>query len=77
MSEALLIVQFLSAAASAGMTMLPLLTNVSDLIVKRRAEGGTITQADLNALFTEGDKKEAAARKQFADTLADPNTPKI
>ena len=75
MAEALMLVQFIQAAVTAGLNLMPLLEKVSTLIQKRRAEGGSITQADLEALFDEGDVLAAAARKQFADTLADPATP--
>lgn len=77
MGSALLVVQFLSAAAAAGMNVAGLLSKVSTLIETRHAEGKTLTKDDLLALMDEGDDVEAAARKQFADTLADPNTPKI
>lgn len=76
MNEALLVVQLFSAAVNAGMNLMPLLEKVSALIEKRRAAGGTITADDLHALFDEGDVLEAAARKQFTDTLADPSTPR-
>lgn len=76
MQAALMIVQFLGAAASAGMNLTGLLSKVSTLIEQRHKEGGTLTREDLEALFDQGDAVEAAARKQFADTLADPNTPK-
>ena len=75
METALMIVQFLGALAAAGKNIVPYLKPISDLIDQRRTEGGTITKDDLLALFTAGDKLEAQARKQFLDTLADPNTP--
>ena len=77
MSQALLVIQFLNAALLAGVSMYPLLKQVSDLIIQRNAEGGTVTAEDLAGLLNDGDEKEAAARKQFEDTLADPNTPKL
>lgn len=76
MSEALLLIQFLNAAVNAGMNMAEVIGRVSGLITERHAAGQTFTQADLMALLDAGDAVEAAARKQFADTLADPNTPK-
>jgi len=77
MEQALLIVQFINAALAAGALTLPLMQKVSALIVQRNSEGGTLTEKDLFALFDAGDAKAAAARKQYADTLADPNTPKL
>jgi len=75
MAEALMLVQFLNALATAGANILPMLEKVSTLIQKRRTEGKTFTKEDLEALLDEGDALEAAARKQFQDTLSDPNTP--
>lgn len=77
MAEALLVIQVLQAAVTAGMNIAPLLGKVSTLIQSRHSEGRTVTVEDLTALFSEGDAIEAAARKQFADTLADPNTPRL
>jgi hypothetical protein len=75
MTEALMIVQLLTAAVNAGLNMMPLLQKVSDLIKKRQAAGETITADDLRAMFDDGDALEKAARNQFEATLADPNTP--
>jgi len=75
MGEALLLVQFLQAAITTGLNLMPLLERVSSLIQQRRAEGGGLTMDDLASLLNEGDALEAAAKKQFQDTLADPNTP--
>lgn len=77
MNEALLLVQFFSTLVTTGVNLMPVLQKVSDLITARHAEGKTFTQEDLMSLLDEGDEIEAAARKQFADTLADPNTPKL
>ena len=77
MEPALMIVQFMKAALTFGLLTLPLLQEVSNLIIKRNTEGGTLTRDDLMALFNAGDIKSAEARKQFEDTLADPNTPKL
>jgi len=77
MGEALMLVQFLSTLVTAGVNLMPVLEKVSTLITTRHAEGRTFTQEDLMGLLDEGDEIEAAARKQFADTIADPNTPKL
>lgn len=77
MAELLMLVQLLSTAVTAGMSVMPLLERASALIQKRHAEGKTVTQDDLMSLLDEGDVIEATVRKQFADTLADPNTPKL
>ena len=76
MSEALLLIQFLNAAVAAGLNMAEVIGRVSTLIGERHAAGATFSQTDLMALLDSGDAVEAAARKQFEDTLADPNTPK-
>ena len=76
MTEALVLIQWLSAALAAGMNMAEVLGRVSALINERAAAGKTFSHQDLLDLFDAGDAVEAAARKQFADTLADPNTPK-
>jgi hypothetical protein len=76
MSEALLVIQWLTAVAAAGVNIADVLGRVSKLIAERQAAGQTLTQADLNAILDAGDALEAAARKQFEDTLADSNTPK-
>ena len=74
MGEALLLVQFLQAAITTGLNLMPLLERVSSLIQQRRGEGGGLTMDDLASLLNEGDALEAAAKKQFQDTLADPST---
>lgn len=77
MAEALVLIQWITAAVSAGVNITEALTRVSALINQRAAAGQSFTQQDLMALFDAGDAVEAEARKQFADTLADPNTPKL
>jgi hypothetical protein len=77
MGQLLQVVQFLAAAAEAGMNMVILTKGVSDLIVRRHAEGKTLTTDDLKGLLDSDDEIEADALKQYNDTLADPNTPKL
>lgn len=75
MGEALMLVQFLNAAITAGVNLVPLLEKVSTLIQQRHTEGRSFDAADLKTLFDEGDTLEQAARVQFDATLADPSTP--
>ncbi|MBI4291341.1 MAG: hypothetical protein HY661_07680 [Betaproteobacteria bacterium] len=76
MSEALMLVQFLSAAVTAGANVVDVLSRVSTLIAARAAAGQVFSSQDLLDLLDVGDALEVATRAQFAKTLADPNTPK-
>ena len=75
MQNALLLVQFLQAAVTAGVEMLPLLEKVSNLIQAHRTAGTEFTKDELTKLFDEGDAYEAGARELFEKALADPNLP--
>jgi hypothetical protein len=59
MGQLLQVVQFLAAAAEAGMNMV------------------ILTKGVLKGLLDSDDEIEADALKQYNDTLADPNTPKL
>lgn len=70
MDEALLAVQWVNAALVAGVNLSSFLQRLSSLIQQRRAEGGTLTDADLGLLFEAGDKLEAEMRTKAQAALA-------
>lgn len=76
MAEAILVVNFLSAAIAAGLNATVALERVSSLLKLRHASGGTISQDDLIDLFQAGDALEAEVMTKIRASLADPDTPK-
>lgn len=70
MNEALVAVQWVNAALVAGVNLSSFLQRLSSLIQQRRAEGGTLNDADLSLLFDAGDKLEVEMRTKVQAALA-------
>ena len=75
-ATAIVVIDWLAAAITAGINATVAIDRMSAFLRERHAAGQEFTPKDLAALFNTGDSLEAAAARQFADTLANPDTPR-